>query len=58
MTKPDYDDWNLNGDIIVCILLWSELLSSSMGIRVEAALSNQLKLAVSTGLSLVFIKNC
>ena len=35
---PDYDDWSLNGDI----LLWDEVLSrafeiSSMGIRVDAA---------------------
>ena len=44
---PDYDDWSLNGDII----LWNELLGcafeiSSMGIRVdEEALARQLKLA-------------
>ena len=36
--SPDYDDWELNGDI----LLWNELLTcafeiSSMGIRVDAA---------------------
>ena len=36
--SPDYDDWTLNGDI----LLWNELLQgafelSSMGIRVDAA---------------------
>ena len=36
--SPDYDDWTLNGDII----LWNELLQipfelSSMGIRVDAA---------------------
>ena len=36
--SPDYDDWELNGDI----LLWNELLAcafeiSSMGIRVDAA---------------------
>jgi len=43
--SPDYDDWNLNGDII----LWYPLLErafeiSSMGIRVdEFALLNQLK---------------
>ncbi len=43
--SPDYDDWNLNGDII----LWYPLLErsfeiSSMGIRVdETALLNQLK---------------
>ncbi len=44
---PDYDDWNLNGDI----LLWDDLLGraielSSMGIRVDAAaLDRQLKTA-------------
>ncbi|MGI6728159.1 MAG: aspartate--ammonia ligase [Anaerovoracaceae bacterium] len=44
---PDYDDWELNGDII----LWNEVLQcafeiSSMGIRVdEEALERQLKLA-------------
>ncbi len=44
---PDYDDWTLNGDI----LIWNEVLGaaleiSSMGIRVdEAALSEQLKKA-------------
>lgn len=43
---PDYDDWNLNGDII----LWNELLNdafelSSMGIRVDAvAMDRQLRL--------------
>ena len=36
--SPDYDDWTLNGDI----LLWDDLLGkaielSSMGIRVDAA---------------------
>ncbi|XVG95186.1 aspartate--ammonia ligase [Eubacteriales bacterium KG127] len=42
--SPDYDDWNLNGDII----LWNELLGtafeiSSMGIRVDAeAMERQL----------------
>lgn len=42
---PDYDDWTLNGDII----LWNDVLGcafelSSMGIRVdEAALTRQLK---------------
>ena len=35
---PDYDDWNLNGDLLV----WNEILNeplelSSMGIRVDAA---------------------
>lgn len=45
--SPDYDDWELNGDII----LWNPLLKrafeiSSMGIRVdEATLERQLKLA-------------
>ena len=44
---PDYDDWELNGDI----LYWNELLSrafevSSMGIRVDpASLDKQLTLA-------------
>ncbi len=44
---PDYDDWELNGDI----LLWNEILEiafeiSSMGIRVdEEAMARQLKLA-------------
>ena len=45
--SPDYDDWELNGDII----LWNDLLQipfelSSMGIRVDAAaMDRQLKLA-------------
>lgn len=44
---PDYDDWELNGDIV----LWNEVLGiafeiSSMGIRVdEDAMAKQLKLA-------------
>lgn len=44
---PDYDDWELNGDI----LIWNEVLGqafeiSSMGIRVDAeSLSRQLKIA-------------
>ena len=44
---PDYDDWQLNGDI----LLWNEVLGSaleisSMGIRVDAeSLSKQLEIA-------------
>ena len=44
---PDYDDWSLNGDI----LIWNDVLGealeiSSMGIRVdEAALAEQLKKA-------------
>ena len=43
--SPDYDDWELNGDII----LWNEILNrafeiSSMGIRVDAAaMERQLK---------------
>jgi aspartate--ammonia ligase len=47
--SPDYDDWNLNGDIV----LWYPILGrafeiSSMGIRVdEKALLNQLKLSSS-----------
>ncbi|MBQ5955093.1 MAG: aspartate--ammonia ligase [Firmicutes bacterium] len=45
--SPDYDDWELNGDII----LWNDLLErsfeiSSMGIRVDAeAMRRQLELA-------------
>lgn len=44
---PDYDDWELNGDIIVYYpVLDIALELSSMGIRVdEEALSRQLKLA-------------
>lgn len=48
---PDYDDWGLNGDII----LWNEVLScafeiSSMGIRVdEKAMERQLRLANAEG---------
>ena len=44
---PDYDDWKLNGDIMI----WNEVLGSafeisSMGIRVDAeSLDEQLKLA-------------
>lgn len=44
---PDYDDWELNGDII----LWNDVLEkafevSSMGIRVDAeAMDRQLTLA-------------
>ena len=44
---PDYDDWELNGDII----LWNDILEdayeiSSMGIRVdEEAMAKQLKIA-------------
>ena len=45
--SPDYDDWDMNGDII----LWNDLLQipfelSSMGIRVDAeAMDRQLKLS-------------
>ena len=45
--SPDYDDWELNGDII----LWNDVLErafeiSSMGIRVDAdAMDRQLRLA-------------
>lgn len=44
---PDYDDWNLNGDIIVYYpVLDISLELSSMGIRVdEEALERQLKVA-------------
>ena len=44
---PDYDDWNLNGDIIVYYpVLDTALELSSMGIRVdEEALMRQLKAA-------------
>ena len=44
---PDYDDWQLNGDIIVWYpVLGHALELSSMGIRVdEDALARQLKLA-------------
>ena len=47
MRSPDYDDWELNGDII----LWNEVLEdqfeiSSMGIRVDAdSMDRQLKLS-------------
>ncbi|MBQ4324429.1 MAG: aspartate--ammonia ligase [Clostridia bacterium] len=47
---PDYDDWTLNGDILV----WNEVLGcaeeiSSMGIRVDAArLDEQLRAAGAT----------
>lgn len=44
---PDYDDWELNGDILVWYpVLHTGLELSSMGIRVdEVSLSRQLKLA-------------
>ncbi|MEE1037909.1 MAG: aspartate--ammonia ligase [Eubacterium sp.] len=47
MRAPDYDDWELNGDIV----LWNDILEdayeiSSMGIRVdEEAMARQLKIA-------------
>ena len=47
--SPDYDDWELNGDI----LLWNDILGmafeiSSMGIRVDAeAMDRQLSLAAA-----------
>lgn len=47
MRAPDYDDWELNGDII----LWNDVLQdqfeiSSMGIRVDAeSMDRQLKLS-------------
>lgn len=50
---PDYDDWELNGDILV----WDEVLEiglelSSMGIRVdEEAMKRQLTIAGETGRS-------
>lgn len=45
--SPDYDDWNLNGDIIFWNpIMGSALELSSMGIRVdEKALEQQLKIA-------------
>ena len=44
---PDYDDWNLNGDIIVWYPVLNRSLElSSMGIRVDKeALLNQLKIS-------------
>ncbi|HAU50317.1 MAG TPA: aspartate--ammonia ligase [Clostridiales bacterium] len=44
---PDYDDWSLNGDILVYYpVLGSSLELSSMGIRVdEEAMAKQLKIA-------------
>ena len=44
---PDYDDWNLNGDIIVWYPLLNRALElSSMGIRVDKeALTTQLKIS-------------
>jgi aspartate--ammonia ligase len=46
LRAPDYDDWNLNGDILVYNpVLGSALELSSMGIRVdEKALREQLKI--------------
>ncbi|WP_427340566.1 aspartate--ammonia ligase [Caloranaerobacter sp. DY30410] len=45
--SPDYDDWNLNGDIIFWYPVLNQALElSSMGIRVDAeALERQLKIA-------------
>ena len=58
--SPDYDDWNLNGDI----LFWDEVLEnslevSSMGIRVdEESLKSQCELANTTDrLELPYHKN-
>lgn len=58
--SPDYDDWNLNGDIIV----WNPILNnalelSSMGIRVNSkVLQNQLNLSNHLDrLNLEFHKN-
>ena len=47
--SPDYDDWNLNGDIIFWNYIMKEALElSSMGIRVdEKALAEQLKISNS-----------
>lgn len=47
MRAPDYDDWTLNGDVIVWYpLLGRALELSSMGIRVDAAaLARQLRAA-------------
>jgi aspartate--ammonia ligase len=44
---PDYDDWNLNGDIIVWYPVLNRSLElSSMGIRVDSeALKEQLKIS-------------
>lgn len=52
---PDYDDWELNGDIIVYYpVLDIALELSSMGIRVdEEALERQLGLAVRNGRNLI-----
>lgn len=47
LRAPDYDDWHLNGDL----LIWSDVLNqsielSSMGIRVNSkSLTNQMKIA-------------
>lgn len=47
MRAPDYDDWNLNGDIIVWDTVRNDSIElSSMGIRVnKEALLNQLKIS-------------
>lgn len=49
--SPDYDDWNLNGDIIFWNPITEEALElSSMGIRVDKeALEKQLKLSGAEG---------
>lgn len=46
MRAPDYDDWNLNGDILVYNPVLDDVLElSSMGIRVDAeSLQEQLKI--------------
>lgn len=58
---PDYDDWELNGDILMYNeVLDSALEISSMGIRVDSeSLARQLKLSVArTEKSLCSIKCC
>ena len=47
LRSPDYDDWNLNGDILVYNPVLDDALElSSMGIRVDAkTLKEQLKIA-------------
>ena len=47
LRAPDYDDWNLNGDILVYNPVLDEALElSSMGIRVDSnTLKEQLKIA-------------
>lgn len=50
MRAPDYDDWNLNGDILVYNPVLDDVLElSSMGIRVDAeSLKEQLEKANNT----------